>query len=252
MTTRANQENADEIKWDSWYVKNVPFAKGQTRTVVDEYSTGLTWESDSCMTTYETPASFTYILRTGRNWKGPIGSAKITVDVSRVPEQYDIVPDPDAAVGKKHSISWTFSNFKPTRDVSIDLMPRYPLLNGQDIDQEYPGADYESIWTPFYRANGVTMTSTRFLELLGAVVEKREDGYCLITFRGHKLRLTAGSKISLEAAPRADLSTCGIAIPAASVVRAPVDGMDTASGRADCWSGWTILRARSTEFALFS
>jgi|GEM_PF-1275193 len=204
----------------SWYVKDVPFDPGQTRTIVDEYSTYLGSSSNSMMTDYETPKTFDYILKSGRNWKGPIGKAKIIVDTSRVtPEHYELSSSPGGFVTGGNSISWTFSNFEPTEDISIDLVPRYPELNGKMI-----GPDD---WTPLDRKGGVTMTGLGFLRKLGARIEYPErHGAIVITYNGHTLRLVPGSKtgtldgakISLQAPPSTDAYPAQI--PAALVVRA--------------------------------
>lgn len=205
---------------DSWYIKDVPFDTGQTRTVVDEYSTELGFEDDSMSTDFENPLNFTYILRTGRNWKGPIGKAKIVVDISGVSmDHYEPVPSPKGFVFGKNTILWTLTNFEPKDDVSIDLVPRFPKLNDKMIDSH--------LWSPFTRVGGVTMTGPRFLEDLGADVEYPEkNGFLVIKYNGRNLKLKPGSKtaslngsrITLQAAP--SINYYPTQMPLASVIRA--------------------------------
>lgn len=217
---KISRKTYDERSYDAWYVKDIPFGAGQTRTVVDEYSTELGSSEDSMMTNYQKLLNFTYILRTGRNWKGPIGKAVIIVDTSGMSaDHYELWPDPPGFIRSKGKISWTLTNFEPKSDISIEFIPRFPELNGKMVDSE--------LWRPFSRNNGVTMTGPRFLEDLGAKVEYPETaGFFLIRYNGHTLRLTPGSKtavldgsnIKLQAAASTD--TYPGQIPAASVVRA--------------------------------
>ncbi len=221
---RGKEQSAHEYESsrDSWYVKDVPFEAGQTRKVVDEYSSGLDVSANSMQTSYEIPWSFTYVLRTGRNWKGTIGKATIILDVSRVDEvHYEIVRSPAGSVRAKDTLTWTFTDFEPTEDISIDLVPRFPKLNGKMADPEQ--------WWPFTRVNGVTMTGSGFLTKLGAKMKPPDsDGALVIHYGSHILRLTPGSKtavldgkqIKLQAAPTGDVELYPWQIPTADVVRA--------------------------------
>ncbi len=212
-------QHSDEQRRTSWYVKDVPFAANQSRTVVDEYHSDLGASSSVMMTSYQTPRDFAYILQTGRNWKGPIGRAAITADISKVPTDYDIEWTPASGVLVSHTITWKFASFEPSQDISINLTHPYPKLN----DKETQG--YQ--WTPFYRERGVTMTGAEFLQELGADVEYPEKhGVVVIRYGDHALKLVPGSKmatldgktITLQAAP--STKHYPVAIPTASVVRA--------------------------------
>lgn len=213
-------EHIDTRSQTSWYMKEVPFDAGQTRTVVDEYSTDLGSSSTAGDSAYETSLSFSYILKTGRNWKGPIGRAGIIVDTSGIStEHYEIAPSPKGFVLGKKTVTWTFTNFEPKDDIGINLIPHFPTLNGKETD------DY--LWSPFTRVRGVTMTGVGFLKHLGAVIEyPNKHGYYLIKYNGHTLKLlpkstTAvldGAKITLQAALSEEYTF--VQIPTASVVRA--------------------------------
>lgn len=216
-----HEARSSDINRNSWYVKDVPFGSGQTRTVVDEYSTGLSSESNSMQTWWEIPLNFTYILCTGRNWKGPIGKATIAVDISGVPQDhYEIKPGPSGFVRAKSAISWSLSNFEPIEDISIDLIPRFPKLNGKIVDPD--------LWTPFTREHGITMTGTGFLDGDGAEIRlpDEDNNFYMITYGKHTLRLTLGSKtalldgknVTLQAAPSKEYYPGQV--PTADVVRA--------------------------------
>lgn len=208
-------------KQRSWYVKDVAFGAGQTRTVTDDYTTDLGVAASAGETEYQESRSFTYILRTGASWKGPICTARIIVDTTRVPvDRYNLAFSPKGFEIAKGIVSWTLTNVEPKQDISIDLVARYPKLNGKELDSEE--------WSPYSRVKGVTMAGTGFLEALGAKTEclYAKEGL-VVRHNGHTLRLNVGSKtatldgsrLALQAAPTS--KSGGIEqYPVASVVRA--------------------------------
>lgn len=100
-----------------WWLKEVPFAAGQTVTVRNEYEIRYS-------VNVEGTEWFTYILATGAGWKGPIRQATITVDLGRIPPAavYGIGPPqvrPGLVVSPGYQVRgrqllWRFSNFEPT------------------------------------------------------------------------------------------------------------------------------------------
>ncbi len=70
----ADRENrAYEAVW----LKSVRFGRGQQRRVVVSYTTDYSGSTSGDI-------SFTYILRSGASWKGPIGDCSVTVDWSKM------------------------------------------------------------------------------------------------------------------------------------------------------------------------
>lgn len=115
----------DTSGYKAWYVKDIRFATNQTCIIEDEFdspygntSTGETW--------------FQYILRSGKNWKGSIGEAVITVDVSDVWSYWRPEPDNEypTFTRKGKSIIWRLKNLEPDRDIHIDLRPVFTLYLG--------------------------------------------------------------------------------------------------------------------------
>lgn len=132
-----------------WHVKEVHFAAGQTRKVVEEYTSGLGGDISGS-------ASFAYILKTGSSWKGKIGEAVITIDASEVSPYYKVKPEPSGFGGGGGRLVWKFSNFEPTKDIGVELVPRLEVcVDGQMV----------TLWDPkSYVKDGVVMVSTAYLK----------------------------------------------------------------------------------------
>ena len=60
--------------FESWFVFEVPFKAGETLTMTHTYDIGLSVSGDTRM--------IGYILKTGATWAGPIGHARVTIDMS--------------------------------------------------------------------------------------------------------------------------------------------------------------------------
>lgn len=205
-------------RYTEYRVKKVSFQKNQTLIVEDEYDCNLgMWDY---VGKPGPDYSFKYILRSGAAWKGKIGKAEINVDCSALPLYYEVVPEgPDGWVMNGKSVSWVLTDFEPGNDVYIDLVPRYPLLNGNITF---------SSWSPYYIKNGVAMASIRPLEELGAEVEcDPEKNEATIKYGDKSLKLVEGSKtawlggeaISLPQAPEF-VELYWISAPIAAVVKA--------------------------------
>ena len=213
-TTVVSASPSDRREYRAWHVKNVRFAAGQTRTVVNEYGSGLGGVSDGS-------SFFNYVLRTGASWKGKIGEAVIEVDVSRIPPYYTVTADPDGYQERGHKLIWVLKDFDPAEDISVSLMPRYPTLNGTPT---WGGA-----WSPYSIVDGVALGSPRFLqEVGGSVGYERESRVCTISYGSQILKLTVGSPnavlngaqaITLPRAPVIDRYS-RLTVPIGAVVKA--------------------------------
>jgi hypothetical protein len=103
---RMVQRGDDAWGYQHWWVKKVPFAKGQTRKVVCEYAAnpddmGRGWYA------------FDYRLDTGGSWKGNIGEAVIVAHFADPKAQTIETVSPDPAGKSGDKIVWRCMNFKP-------------------------------------------------------------------------------------------------------------------------------------------
>lgn len=113
------------IDYKHWWVKSVPFKKGQTRVVVNEYQT-QPGEIGGML------QGFNYIVQTGANWKGNISNATITVDVSHLLKQGSKVDKVSPSGYKKvgQTYVWERKNFAPKPSDNIEVLwPNKPLPN---------------------------------------------------------------------------------------------------------------------------
>lgn len=110
--TQRPDETTNDNYYKAWWVKEVPFAAGQTRTIVDRYSGGMLSTSYGVL-------GFNYILETGRSWHGPIGRARIVCDVSALKDKGPIHFLLKGGVRSGSTISWDIRNFKPDEDIWI-------------------------------------------------------------------------------------------------------------------------------------
>jgi hypothetical protein len=203
--------------YTAWHVKDVHFAAGQTRKVVDSYSGGMGGD----VMGYR---SFNYVLKTGASWKGPIGEAVIRVDVRDMLRACRI--DHIEPKGYKLAdgiISWRLKEFEPKEDVSITFSPLVII---------YMPDGGPSGYLLYERINGTSMALVRDLANALDAKSTMHGSVCTISKRNHKLRMTAGSKtavldgkkkIRLPIAPYAARNDDGkpdMAVPVAAVVRA--------------------------------
>ncbi|MDO8684794.1 MAG: DUF4424 family protein [Armatimonadota bacterium] len=118
-TRFAQARPTTESQYKAWYVKNVSFAPGQTRKVVDIYGSPL---GDAFIRTNRIDHFFHYILTTGRNWKGPIGEAVIAVDISYMPKGYVLeAARPNNYFLRGSRLTWTMRNFEPNENIGLDF-----------------------------------------------------------------------------------------------------------------------------------
>ena len=60
---------------------------------------------------------FTYVLRSGAPWTGPIGAAAVTVDVPKG----TILSSTPKGAATAHSANWSFKDFEPAEDVVVTI-----------------------------------------------------------------------------------------------------------------------------------
>lgn len=217
--TRPKISGGEEYK--AWYVKDVRFAKGQTRKVVDEYYAKLGSEGGAG-SPYDKISIFDYVLKTGSTWKGPIGKAVVIVDASTMTPYCDINAGPAGYSNRGGILTWSLVNIEPKDDIHVELLPRCPKLNGKTVDGWW--------WWPYSVDNGIIMAGPRFIQEMGGSVGYDPHTYvCTIRYGGRTLKLTGRSKVAvLDGSrkikmPRAlwyreGYDTC--AIPVTAVVKA--------------------------------
>ncbi|MGV3617682.1 MAG: DUF4424 family protein [Fimbriimonas sp.] len=109
---------AEGLGYEHWWVKDVSFAAGQTRVVVNEYQGGGTWGPP-----WSNLAGFTYVLRTGASWKGGrIGKTRVIVDARAIRENGPVNFSPKGWRNENGIFTWERRNFKPEDDISVDWM----------------------------------------------------------------------------------------------------------------------------------
>jgi hypothetical protein len=114
MPTDQDGKKVDEGPWDVWYTKRVHFAAGQTHIVTDTYDGGGGGDTSGHL-------SYAYILETGAAWKGTIGRAVLTADLSGI-RKYSLVGILPAGYTRKGDIvTWDLRDLEPTDDSDIHI-----------------------------------------------------------------------------------------------------------------------------------
>jgi hypothetical protein len=108
----------------NWRVKEVPFARGQTRRVRVQYkSTPFTFyangEDDEVEVSPYPLASHMYVLQTGASWKGTIGRVRVICDLTGIDEQMFVGAGPDPTRESPRQLVWEYRNLEPTSDNDI-------------------------------------------------------------------------------------------------------------------------------------
>jgi len=175
-------------EYKAWHVKDVPFGAHQTRTVVNEYDSGLGMDSMG-------GRFFNYILRSGKSWKGKIREALIEVDVSEIPPCWKVSGGPPGSrVRGESKITWTLRDFEPDADVTLYIQrkekvwiggPRY----GDPVTAQQPRSvdDCRCQMAHVRRLDG----SRDWGVLVSWDAAKRE---CTVEYRGRSLRLIPDSQ----------------------------------------------------------
>jgi hypothetical protein len=185
--------DAQEGKYEAWFVKKVHFEAGQTHRVVDAYSMRLGSSNTAGEVTH---CLLSYVLRTGANWKGTIESAVIRADLSPAAAYYQVSAIPPGYTRKQNTLTWTLKDLEPKEDIHVTLTPKVPLLNHKKVKGE---------WEPFFVRNGIVMASLQFLgeksELHGKRVILHANGHVLELAPGSQSAVLDGKKIALKMAP---------------------------------------------------
>lgn len=102
----SDAEDHEDFGYKIWWIKEVPFAKGQSRTVVNEYQSP---NGSSAL-----PIAFhQYIVETAKTWSGNLKSLRIEVDVAGLPAgtRYGFTLPKPRFQGQK--ALWYWENVKP-------------------------------------------------------------------------------------------------------------------------------------------
>lgn len=121
----------EESGYSYWWVKRVHFSKGQTRTIVNRYTGGEGYDSTGSH-------HFSYVLKTGASWRGPIGHARIICDISGLKDLHFTSASPDGYRRSGDQLIWDLRNFEPEEDVSVSWFPGYlrVRVNGTSVLKE--------------------------------------------------------------------------------------------------------------------
>jgi hypothetical protein len=128
VTKVVDEKHTGEGQYHVWWTKTVKFAKHQTRRVVCEYKGG---GSDSTGGS----RGFGYTLVTGASWKGPIGRAVITCDVSGLNDYSRIHFGPKGYKRHGNIVTWDLRNFEPKEDIHVGWFDGFidVFVNGRSI-----------------------------------------------------------------------------------------------------------------------
>lgn len=199
----------EEMSYENWWVKKVPFAKGQTRTVVNEYRGGEIWREAG---SYR--VGFEYVLQTGASWKGgKIGRTRVIVDARDVRNNGPLEFATTAAWKRSGRIyTWEGRNFKPKEDIQVWW------TDGGFTDIVVDGKPLDSVWTQEMNGawdGGKGLDSyPRPPVLRGSMVWAEPSVVRVLAGAGGKgRRFARGGKVSR---PRADVRGW---VPLAQVVR---------------------------------
>jgi hypothetical protein len=205
---------SQSMEYEAWHVKDVRFGKNQTRTVVDEYTSPLGGDSIG-------GSFFSYVLRTGKIWKGNIGEAVVTVDASDVDSVYQpaFIDENEGYVQKGSTIIWRAKDFEPSRDIHVYLEPWRVWIGPSDVPV--------AVSDPrLFGEERIAMLHVLEIEdIEGCQVSwNNARKECTVTYRGHSLQMKAGStratlngkKIILPAAPQIKWSSY-LHVPIAAV-----------------------------------
>jgi hypothetical protein len=109
----------DNVFYPMWYAWKQRFAAGQTSTVAVRYWVPLiSYHLCSRM-------PFTYVLRTGRFWKGLIGHAVVRVHASDIPLTaiQEATPPSYRIDRAAKTLTWEFRNLMPDDDIGLLISP---------------------------------------------------------------------------------------------------------------------------------
>jgi len=109
--THIEDQSAGEV-FDPWTVFDVSFKKDETKTVEVSY-TGVSLGG-----------RFVYILKTGKYWKGPIGTLDITIKFPHAPVfPYLVSLKPDGYRVVGNNVIYHLKDFEPSQNIEIEFLP---------------------------------------------------------------------------------------------------------------------------------
>jgi hypothetical protein len=114
----------------NWHVQTVHFDSGQTREITCDYAVPFWFVQD-----------VKYILKTGRNWDGPIGETTVAVDASAPKGLWRFISlRPKAGWTVNDGVAvWHRTSFKPTEDISAWMDLARPICFGEYTDSHATG-----------------------------------------------------------------------------------------------------------------
>jgi hypothetical protein len=86
---------------------------------------------------------YSYILRTGATWKGPIERATVRVKLEGLSPDDLVLTAPGGFKQEGHTLTWVFENFKPSRDIEIAFKKRMEG-DGKDGRRNDGGGELEA------------------------------------------------------------------------------------------------------------
>jgi hypothetical protein len=108
------KSNDEGEAYRQWWVKSVPFEKGQIHKVRNVYqSYAGASASDAVFANY--------IMDTGATWKGKIGYAKIVVDISALKKGTGFTAYPKGFKRQGNTLVWVWKDLEPTVDHNISV-----------------------------------------------------------------------------------------------------------------------------------
>lgn len=111
---RAQKVAIDDMQYSQWWVKQVRFSAGQTRTVRNAYKAPAGGSANGF-------DFFTYVLETGRSWHLPIGEATIVVDVSGLKKGTKFTAIPAGYTRKGSRLVWRWKDFEPASAMNVHV-----------------------------------------------------------------------------------------------------------------------------------
>ena len=183
---------------ERWFVRDLWFARGQTRTVVDTYVQPNGWWGDDSRW-------FPYTIWTAGSWKGPVG--RLTVDVQwREPQLWSLdlpVGPPDAELSDDgRRLHWQWTDVEPTQETcsGLDVCFRSSWDGGEFANRcgWDKGKDASSprhpAKAPYLVYRDTTLAAVRPLaKTLGLRCDARGADIVLSDTAGHSFSCTVGS-----------------------------------------------------------
>jgi len=99
----------DTIKLERWYTKKVVFMPKALKRIRDTYD--ITWSGNTLGESW-----FSYVMKTGANWKGKIGKADIFIRFTCLPLEITKA-SPSNFIIKDSIIEWHFENYEPSENI---------------------------------------------------------------------------------------------------------------------------------------